>query len=239
MINQTSLELTANTPEEAIEKGLSELGLRENEVEIEILDQGSRGLFGLGSKLARVRITTKLTERKSEEKGKKAGSLPVDKEKDHELQVARVVVETLLEKMKIQARVVTSFIASTDDIHPDPVLFIEVLGEDLSILIGRRSETLNAIQHISSLIIGRELDKRIPVMIDVQGYRTRREQQLRQLAKRMADQAVNTGRRQVLEPMPASERRVIHLELREHGEVMTESIGEEPYRKVTITLKKK
>jgi spoIIIJ-associated protein len=238
MINQTSLELTAPTPEEAIEKGLSELGLRENEVEIEILEQGSRGLFGLGSKLARVRITTKLTEPKSEEKIPHAESLPISKEQDHELQVARVVVETLLEKMKVQARVATSYIASKDEQRPDPVLFVEVLGDDLSILIGRRSETLSAIQHISSLIIGRELNKHIPVMIDVQGYRSRREQQLRQLAQRMAEQAVSTGRRQVLEPMPASERRVIHLALREHGEVVTESIGEEPYRKVTITVKK-
>ncbi len=239
MINQTSLELTAPTPEEAIEKGLSELGLRENEVEIEILDHGSRGLFGLGSKLAKVRITTKLVERKPGGEQKKDGEIPASKEQDHELQVARVVVETLLEKMKVQARVTARYMASTDELYPDPILFIEILGDDLSILIGRRSETLFAIQHISSLIIGREINKRVPIMIDVQGYRTRREQQLRQLAQRMAEQAVNTGRRQVLEPMPASERRLIHLELREHGEVMTESIGEEPYRKVTISLKQK
>jgi spoIIIJ-associated protein len=75
-------------------------------------------------------------------------------------------------------------------------------------------------------------------MIDVQGYRTRRERQLRQLARRMADQAIHTGRRQVLEPMPANERRLIHIELRDHTEVTTESIGEEPNRKVTINPKK-
>jgi spoIIIJ-associated protein len=75
-------------------------------------------------------------------------------------------------------------------------------------------------------------------MIDVQGYRIRREKALRQLARRMAEQAIHTGRRQVLEPMPPAERRVIHLELRDHPQVETESIGEEPNRKVTINLKK-
>ena len=75
-------------------------------------------------------------------------------------------------------------------------------------------------------------------MIDVQGYRARRERQLRQIARRMADQAIHTGRRQVLEPMPANERRLIHLELRDHPEVATESVGDEPNRKVTIFLKK-
>src|SRR5690606_8738709 len=109
---------------------------------------------------------------------------------------------------------------------------------DLSILIGRRSETLNSLQYISSLIIAKELGEWVPLMIDVQGYRERRERQLRLLARRMADQVVHTGRRQNLEPMPANERRVIHLELRNHDTVTTESVGEEPNRKVTIVLKK-
>jgi len=78
----------------------------------------------------------------------------------------------------------------------------------------------------------------VPITIDVQGYRARRERQLRQIARRMADQAIHTGRSQVLEPMPASERRLIHLELREDPQVATESVGEEPNRKVTIFLKK-
>ena len=115
---------------------------------------------------------------------------------------------------------------------------VNVEGNDLSILIGRRSETLNALQYIASLIVCKRIDRWVPVMIDVQGYRARRERQLRQIARRMADQAIHTGRRQVLEPMPANERRLIHLELRDHPQVATESIGEEPNRKVTIFLKK-
>jgi spoIIIJ-associated protein len=112
-----------------------------------------------------------------------------------------------------------------------------VHGDDLSILIGRRAETLNALQYISNLIVSKELGKPLSLVIDVEGYRARREGQIRQLARRMADQAIKTGRRQVLEPMPANERRIIHLELRDNENVVTESIGEEPRRKVTILPK--
>jgi spoIIIJ-associated protein len=97
---------------------------------------------------------------------------------------------------------------------------------------------LNALQYITSLILGKELGHWVPLLIDVQGYRLRRERQLRQIARRMAEQTIHTGRRQTLEPMPANERRIIHLELRDHPQVTTESIGEEPNRKVTIVLKK-
>ena len=94
------------------------------------------------------------------------------------------------------------------------------------------------LQYITNLIVGKELGHWVPLMIDVQGYRHRREMQLRKLARRMAEQALHTGRRQVLEPMPANERRLIHLELRDFPGVQTESIGEEPVRKVTIFVKK-
>ena len=114
---------------------------------------------------------------------------------------------------------------------------VDVEGKDLSILIGRRSETLNALQYITGLIVSKELGRWVPLLIDIQGYRSRRERQLRQLGRRMADQAVQTGRKQTLEPMPANERRIIHLELRDHPQVFTESVGEEPYRKVTIALR--
>ena len=87
-------------------------------------------------------------------------------------------------------------------------------------------------------MVSKELNRWVPLMIDVQGYRSRRERQLRQLGRRMADQAIQTGKRQVLEPMPANERRVIHLELRDHPEVSTESTGDEPFRKVTIVPKR-
>ncbi len=160
---------------------------------------------------------------------------PIDE--DETLRVSREVVTDLLEKMKVRAKVTAAYRPPEDD-SDEPVVLVNVEGNDLSILIGRRSETLNALQYISSLIVCKRLDRWIPLMIDVQGYRARRERQLRQIARRMADQAIHTGRRQVLEPMPANERRLIHLELRDHPEVATESVGDEPNRKVTIFLKK-
>jgi spoIIIJ-associated protein len=114
---------------------------------------------------------------------------------------------------------------------------VDIRGDDLSILIGPKAETLNALQYIAGLIISKEIGHSIPLVVDVEGYRVRRSQQIRQLARRMAEQATRTGRRQVLEPMPASERRLVHIELREHADVSTESVGEEPRRKVTILPK--
>jgi spoIIIJ-associated protein len=117
-------------------------------------------------------------------------------------------------------------------------IHVDIRGKDLSVLIGRRSETLSAFQYIASLIVGKETQQFVQLIVDVEGYRDRREKQLIQMAKRVADQVVKSGRRQTLEPMPSSERRVIHIALRDHPEVKTESTGEEPYRKVMILPKK-
>jgi len=114
---------------------------------------------------------------------------------------------------------------------------VDVRGSDLSVLIGRRSETLNAFQYVASLIIGKESQQFVQLTVDVEGYRDRREKQLVQMAKRMADQVAKNGRKQTLEPMPSAERRIIHIALRDHPAVMTESTGEDPYRKVVILPK--
>jgi spoIIIJ-associated protein len=150
---------------------------------------------------------------------------------------ARQVVSELLEKMKVQAQVTAHWTPPQDE-KDRAMVVVEVQGQDLSILIGRQSETLNALQYITSLIVSKEVGHWVPLLIDIQGYRSRRERQLRQLARRMAEQVIQYGRRQVLEPMPASERRIIHLELRDHPQVTTESEGEEPTRKVVILPKK-
>lgn len=256
---RTTLEVIAPSVDEAIEKGLSDLGLTREDVEVEILDAGSRGLFGLGGRQARIRLSIKTrtnqdrpaAERRvrSVEAVHSAVATPAaarveeheeatyPEEEEYELRVAREVVSELLEKMRVRARVTVRHgeAGELKDIRP---ILVEIHGNDLSILIGRRSETLNALQYIASLIVGKELERWVPLIIDVEGYRQRRERQLRQLARRMADQAIHTGRRQILEPMPANERRLIHLELRDHPNVTTESIGEEPNRKVTILPKK-
>ncbi len=219
------------------------MGLPEESVEIEVLDQGAKGLFGLGNRQARVRLSVRSDDDKSE---KPADAVPVRvstpspasaEEDDYPLELARHVVEELITRMKLMAKVESSYVDQQNG-SPEPMILVDISGEDLSILIGRRSEVLNALQYIASLIVSKELGHWVPMLIDVQGYRTRRERQLRQLARRMAEQAVHSGRRQVLEPMPAGERRLIHLELRDHPDVITESTGDEPNRKVTILLKR-
>ena len=153
-------------------------------------------------------------------------------------QMAHETLTDLLGKMSIDAKVVTRIVDPEDD-KDRPIVLADISGKDLSILIGRKSETLNSLQYITSLILCNEVGEWVPLMVDVQGYRYRRERQLRQLARRIADQVVQTGRKQVLEPMPANERRIIHLELRYHPFVTTESSGEEPNRRATIFLKPK
>lgn len=257
---KTNLEIIAPSVEEAIEKGLSELGVTEDEVDIEVLDPGSRGLFGLGSRQARVKLVLNLKEKEnktpiavhSADEAVSFEEMSVIEQKEPAVQrvesdvdlagteeaqrVALSVVEELLERLKVQASVSTEIIPAEDE-RSKPLVWVDVRGNDLSILIGPRAETLNALQYITGLIVSKELGRSIPLVIDVEGFRARRTQQLRQLARRMADQAIKTGRRQVLEPMPASERRIIHIELRDNPQVTTESIGEDPRRKVTIIPK--
>lgn len=149
------------------------------------------------------------------------------------LDVARATVEELLEKMGVEASVSASFGEAEDERSRIP-LIVDISGEDLSILIGSQAETLNALQYIANLIIGKELGRSAPLIVDVEGFRKRRAQELSHLARSMANQAVQSGRRQVLEPMPANERRLVHIALRDYPGVTTESIGSDPRRKVTI-----
>ncbi len=254
---KTTLEIIAPTVEEAVAKGLNQLGLREDEVEVEVLDAGSRGFLGLGSRQARIRLYIKEKETVNETAVENSrnrtrqvenSSVPAttvsqsgegEAENDEKfiLKTAEQITGELLQKMHLKARLKATMLPPQDE-NDQPTVMVEVQGEDLSILIGRRSETLNALQYITSLILSKEVGRWVPLIIDVQGYRARRERQLRVLARRTAEQVVHTGRKITLEPMPANERRVIHLELRDHPDVTTESVGEEPNRKVTIFLKK-
>jgi len=252
---KTTLEIIAPSVEDAITRGLGQLGLPREAVRVEVLDAGSRGLFGLGGRQARVRLTilaegsTEGMEQIEEQSEKLIEEAPLESEiqeaelveavggDENAIHIAKEVVSELLEKMKVHAKVNARYVQAQEK-EDEPVILVDIQGDDLSILIGRRSETLNALQYITSLIVGKEVGHWVPMMIDVQGYRARRERSLRMLAHKMAEQAIHTGHRQVLEPMPANERRVIHLELRDHPSVMTESVGEEPNRKVTIVLKK-
>lgn len=239
--NKTTLEVIAPSVDEAVEKGLDQLGLPRDAVSVEILDEGQGGFLGIGGRQVRIRLTlVDEGEQVSEVEAEIEGEEP--EEFEDELEEAKVkalrIVKMLLDKMGISAKT-TARIMEPEDENDQQLVLVEVTGKDLSILIGRRAETLNSLQYITSLLLNQQMGRWVPLVIDVQGYRFRRERQLRQLARRMADQVVATGRRQVLEPMPANERRIIHMELRFHPFVTTESVGEEPKRKTTIFLKPK
>ncbi len=229
--NRATLEVIAQSVAEAIEKGLADLGLDRDAVEITVLDEGGSGLLGIGSRQARVRIS--ILSGEEPDQSIDSSSSPPDGEKDPTLKLAEEIVSELLEKMNLEAKVEARFGEPSESLPHQPIL-VDITGNDLSILIGRRAKTLNALQYITRLILGKELGHGVPLSIDVEGYRKRREMQVRQLARRVAEQVADTGRQQSLEPMPPNERRFAHLELQDEPRVYTESEGEDPYRKVVI-----
>jgi spoIIIJ-associated protein len=289
MSERTTLEIIAPTVEEAIQQGLDQLGLTADAVSVEVLDSGSKGLFGLGGRQVRVRLSVNpppmpeipaspepkpAPAKKAESKPKAKESKPRAEKKqtepraeakpepkpepkpaaqkpaqpkpapqrpainvDHDmvLNTAEEVISKLIHYMGMTAQVSAHYDETDGDDHR--TIQVDVRGEDLSALIGRRAETLASFQHVASLIVGKQTQQWVQVVVDVEGYRARREKQIRQLANRMADQVTKTGRKVTMEPMPSSERRVVHIELRGHPAVKTESTGEEPYRKVVILPK--
>ena len=159
-------------------------------------------------------------------------------EHDPVLDRTEAVISKLLHMLNLEAQVSAHY-GAVERAERDGRrnINVDIRGNDLSVLIGRRSETLSAFQYVAALIIGKETGQFVQLTVDVEGYRGRRERQLIQMAKRMAEQVAKSGRRQTLEPMPADERRIIHIALREHPDVKTESTGEDPYRKVMILPK--
>jgi spoIIIJ-associated protein len=255
MNQRTTLEIIAPTVEEAIAQGLSELGLTADAVSVEVLDAGTKGFFGLGRTQVRVRLTVnpapgemeiqpepapaaRAEEERVEKKPQPSTGKDAEPRPEHDALLDRTesVVSKILHLLNLQAQVSAHYGSTERDGRHN--IHVDIRGNDLSVLIGRRSETLSAFQYIASLIVGKEEQQFVQLTVDVEGYRDRREKQLIQMAKRMADQVAKSGRRQTLEPMPSAERRIIHIALRDHPEVKTESTGEEPYRKVMILPKK-
>ena len=243
-----SLEMIAPTVDEAVARGAAELGVTPDRLLVEVLDEGGQGMLGLGSRQARVRLTLlgaapggaarPAAVPMEEEAASDEDELeePAPGRGDLEVEAARETVRELVTLMGLSARVNARWGDPDEPDEPRPVL-VDIRGDDLSLLIGRHGESLAALQYIARLIVGKELGNYLPIVVDVEGYRARRERQLRQLARRMAEQAVERGSTMTLEPMPPGERRIIHLELRDHQRVFTESIGEGEHRKVTIVLR--
>ncbi len=157
-----------------------------------------------------------------------------DEDTSYDAQLAQETLRELLEHMGMAGTDISVYHAEPASPEEEAPWILNIEGEDLGILIGRRGETLNALQYITRLIVSRELQRRANIVIDVEDYKARRESTLERLARKMAEQAKRLGKTVTLEPMPPNERRVIHVTLREDNEVETESIGSGDDRKVTI-----
>jgi spoIIIJ-associated protein len=245
-----SVEVSAKTVDEAIDIALEELGLKRNQVEIEILTPGKPGLFGLGGEQARVRVTAhegvEVRSRDGEEEEVADVAMPARDEmfsdteievKDinsEEVDLAADYLRTLLELMEIHAEVSVRAPETPADGLGRATAVLDIDGEDLGLLIGRRGSSLAALQYLVNVMVTRRLGSRVLVTIDVEHYHRRREDSLRGLARRMADRVRQSRRPVTLEPMPASERRIIHLALSEDQAVMTASVGQGDERKVVI-----
>ena len=292
------IEVTGKTYEEALANGLKQLDLTIADVDVLLLEEGSKGLLGLfGSRPYKLRITpkeqeaeinevesapvakpavkeekpaakepAKKTEVKNESKPKaeepasaaepkqaktrkpraekpaqpaesvEIPQIPHDLTLSYEgkdvAQRARAYVEKLAELMGVPVTV-------TVDTNEEGTVQVKVDGDEKGILIGRRGETLDAIQYLTLLYANKEQDGHTRVTVDANDYRAKRQEALIRLANRMANRAVKTGRRVSLEPMNPNERRIIHMALQDHDQVETHSEGEEPNRHLVITLKSK
>ena len=248
--NEQVLESSGSDVDAAVRDGLARLNVTQDAVEVEIMDEGARGVFGLGAREARVRLTMKAAKSVVID-GEAAAvvgtedvqveSLPefraepeeIDEE-DLEAKVGRDTLVELLSLMGMENMQVDVRRAEPAPDEKDPPLVFDIHGPDAEELIGRRGDTLAALQRIARLIVGNELAAQVRFIVDVGGYKERRKNVLYQLAKRLAKQAIETDRTIVLEPMPPQERRAIHIALRDDPTVSTRSVGEGDRRKVTI-----
>ena len=246
-----SVEVSAKSVDEAIDEALEELGLKRQQVEIEILTAGKPGLFGIGGEQARVRVTaleegTARPMAEPEEEGTARpmaepameGAEPAEIEiKDvasPEVDLASDHLSQLLAFMEIDGEVSVRSPETPGDGLGRASAVLDVNGDDLGLLIGRRGTTLAALQYMINLMVSRKMSSRVLISLDIEQYRRRREDSLTSLAQRMADRVRKSGRSLTLEPMPAGERRIVHLVLAEDSAVTTGSVGEGDGRKVVI-----
>lgn len=234
-----SVEVSAKSVDEAIDIALEELGLKRQQVEIEILTPGKPGLFGIGGEPARVRVTA-LEEgaarpmAEPELGPEEQVEVEIKDLRSPEVDLAIECLTQLLEFMEIDGEVTLRAPETPGDGLGRASAVLEVDGDDLGLLIGRRGATLAALQYMVNVMVNRKMRSRVLVTIDAEHYKRRREEALQGLARRMADRVRQTGRSITLEPMPAAERRIVHLALAQDEQVTTGSVGEGESRKVVI-----
>jgi spoIIIJ-associated protein len=256
-VEDRTIEVSAPDAREAIARGLALLNLTEQEVHVEIVDPGTRGIFGIGARDATVRLTpiaqpddepapavesapaaapVHSPSPTSDSSVRVSEARPQAKEPYvlSQAQIASISQQTLselLSKMGMDCQVDIRPPEPEED--PAPVA-LDVQGENIDALIGRQGQVLDALQHITRLIVSREVEKWVNLVIDIDRYKQRRAKSLGQLAERIAEHVAHTKQPVALEPMPPNERRVIHIALKNHPAVTTQSVGRGDSRKVTI-----
>jgi spoIIIJ-associated protein len=286
-----SVVASGKTVEDAIKNGLTMLGVRREQVDVEVISEGSRGVLGIGAEHARVKLVVappaappppapspapvmeselkpepvrqapppamgaevqkpgseaprrpsrrrnkpRPEARKAAPEGRESTSeaLPSDTE-----EAAQQVLDELMHKMGIPAAIQVQSVPELSDEGEPPTMVLDLTGDDLGILIGRRGETLGALQYLLRLMVSHRVKHWTNVVVDVENYRVRRLHALESLANRVAEDVVRTGRAQAMEPMPADERRLVHIALRNHPKVTTQSVGEGERRRVTVVLRR-
>lgn len=204
------IEKTGKTVEDAISNALAELNVSREEVDIEVIDEGNKGLFGiLGNKHAKVRVTLR-----------ESGA-----------NVAVNFLEDVFEKMNVTAEI------EAEEEEQNDTIVLKIKGKDSGIIIGRRGETLDALQYLASLVVNKDKQGYRRVVLDIENYRQKREETLVKLANRLANRVVKYKKSVTLEPMNPYERRIIHSTLQNDKYVETYSVGDDPNRKVVIALK--
>ncbi len=271
--------------EEAVNLALKDLKLSRDEVEVTVLEQPSRGFFGVGKKLAKVRVekkkpiveekpepvkevkpaapkasetkpshkkkADKKTEKKQEKKPQNKKSTENKnknnkaKAKTANIALDNVDIESLQEVQEHEALTFLKDITEKMGLSLDfkarvgeDLVYLEMSGQDSRTVIGKRGQTLDAIQYLTSLVVNKDREKYIKVVVDAENYRAKRQKTLEQLANRLAAKVVKTKKHVRLEPMNPYERKVIHATLQKNPDITTRSEGEEPYRRVVIELKK-
>lgn len=243
---------TGKTVDDAIEAGLQELGCGRTDVTIEILEQASKGILGfIGHKDAKVKLTVidemseelsfeakapvkkekPAAEKKTEvkEPEKKAATAQPSEDDEKAKQLLGDFVLQLMQKMDIDAKVDVSI--------ADSRITVDISGENMGIIIGRRGETLDAVQHVSQLYINKTCEKFYKVIVDTEDYRAKREEALKNLAQGLAKKVLKTRKEIALEPMKAYERRIIHTALQGYNKIVTHSVGVEPNRRLVVGYK--
>lgn len=213
-------EFSGKSVEEALRRALDELGLEEDEVEVVVVHKGRKSFLGIGEEEARIRVTPR---------GVPAQAADIQEQ-------AKQVLEDLLHLLEAQATVSPAPPLAEIESTPPP-LVLDIRDGDLAWLIGRWGQNLDALQYILNLILAHQLKANARVVVDVSGYKRSRYRALRQLALKLAQEVADSGKPVTMEPMPALERRIIHLSLAEHPTVTTQSVGEGESRQVVIQKK--